>query len=148
VLIPDLVFTWSATFAAAGTTYLKTASPNAFGTCGAAPSTPPINSLLVQGPAQSGYSTYPLYGGLFSQLLAQPPPASAPIAGFPIYTQTAASIFVGVPLVPGPGPGNAFGPTGTIIAAAATANYCIRLTATEPNSGRSGFTIIVVGQSP
>ena len=78
---------------------------------------------------------------------AQNPPAAGPIGSFPTYTQTAATIFVGVPLVPGPGPGNAFSPTGTPVAAA-SASYCITLLATEPLSGRQGSTIVVVSQSP
>jgi len=147
VVIPDLVFTWAAVYAPSGTPYLKGGSPNAQGSCGAPPSNFPINSLLLQGPAQSGFSGYPLYNGFYNQLLAQNPPAAGPIGSFPTYTQTAATIFVGVPLVPGPGPGNAFSPTGTPVAAA-SASYCITLLATEPLSGRQGSTTVVVSQSP
>ncbi len=145
-VIPDMVFAWAAVYAPSGTTYLKTASPNGVGTCGTTP-TPafPINSLLQQGP---GGAPYPLYGGFYSQLAAQAPPSSGPVNTYPTYTQLAATIYVGVPLVPGAA--SPFNPTPAVQSPtpAVSGNYCIRLVATDPNSGRIGSTLIVVSQSP
>jgi len=60
-IIPDQVFTWSAAYAPAGTTYLKGASPNGSGTCGTPPSPAfPINSLLQQGPGGAAYPGTPV----------------------------------------------------------------------------------------
>jgi hypothetical protein len=148
-VIPDMVFTWAAVYAASGTTYIKAASPTGTGTCGTPPSVQyPINSLLQQGTYSStGTAPYPLYGGFYSQLLAQPPPASGPVGAYPTYTGLAATIFVGVPLVPGAA--SPYNPTTTAqLPTSATANYCIRVLATDPNSGKQGSVIIVISQSP
>jgi len=145
VIIPDQIFTWAAVYAPAGTTYLKGASPNGFGTCGTPPAVAfPINSLLVQGPG--GGAGFPLYNGAYTQLLAQPPPASGPVGSYPTYTQTAAQIFVGVPMTPGGTP--PYAPTAAIQPApATTGNYCIRIQAMH-SSGVLGTTIVVVSQAP
>jgi hypothetical protein len=146
-VIPDMVFTWAAVYvpASPATLYIKAASPNGFGTCGTPPSVQyPINSLLQQGP---GGMPYPGYSGFYSQLTAQPPPASGPVGAYPTYTGLAATIYVGVPLVPGAA--SPYNPTTTAqLPSAATANYCIRVLATDPNSGKQGSVIIVVSQSP
>jgi hypothetical protein len=143
VVVPDATFTWAAVYAPAGTAYLKGASPNGSGTCGAPPSPAfPINSLLQQGPGGAGF---PLYSGAYSQLLAQPPPGSGPVGSYPTYTGQAATIFVGVPMTPGAA--TPFAPT-TIIAPAVAANYCIRLVATHTVSGVIGSVVVVVSQAP
>jgi hypothetical protein len=145
VIIPDQVFTWAATYAAAGTSYLKGASPNGSGTCGTPPSPAfPINSLLQQGPGTG--AGFPMYNGVYSQLTAQPAPASGPVGSYPTYTQTAAQIFIGVPNTPGAAP--PYAPSGAIQPSpAVTGNYCIRVQATH-SSGVLGTTIVVVSQSP
>lgn len=242
VVIPDMTFQWSAVYAPAGTTYLKTASPNATGTCIAPPAgatgtitvggTPsagntifvtingiplsiaeangattattaaaittaingnatltaenvsastsgsvvtvtasppgggangyalvattngagatvatsgptltggaaPVDSLLQQGPGGNAYPN-PNYGnGNYSQLNATP---QAPFTFAPNYTGLAATIFVGPPVFAN---GTIQQPT-----TATTGNYCLRLIATDPNSGRQGSTVIVISQSP
>jgi len=143
VVVPDATFTWAAVYAPAGTAYLKGASPNGSGTCGAPPSPAfPINSLLQQGPGGAGY---PLYSGVFTQLLAQPPPGSGPVGTYPTYTGQAQAIFVGVPMTPAAA--TPFAPT-AIIAPAVGANYCIRVVATHTVSGVIGSTVVVVSQAP
>jgi hypothetical protein len=145
VVVPDTTFTWAAVYAPAGTTYLKGASPNGFGTCGAPPSPAfPINSLLVQAPPAAAYSRYPLYLG-YSQLLAQPPPASGPVGSFPTYTGQASTIFVGPPMTPAAA--SPYAPT-TIIAPAVGSNYCINVVARETISGLIGSLVVVVSQAP
>jgi len=147
-VIPDATFSWAAVYAPAGTTYLKGASPNGQGTCGAPPAPPfPINSLLQQGPVVGG-APYPLYGGAFTQLLAQPPPAGNVIGTYPNYTGIAQTIFVGPPLVPAAT--SPFAATTTVQqpTPATTGNYCIRLQATHTSSGVIGTTLVVVSQAP
>lgn len=146
VVVPDATFTWAAVYAPAGTAYLKGASPNGSGTCGAPPSPAfPINSLLEQGPAPTAFSTYPLYSGAYNQLLAQPPPGSGPVGTFPTYTGQAQQIFIGPPMTPAAA--TPFAQT-TIIAPAVGANYCIRVVATHTVSGVIGSVVVVVSQAP
>lgn len=145
VIIPDQVFTWSAAYAPSGTSYLKGASPNGSGTCGSPPSPAfPINSLLQQGPGTG--AGFPMYGGFYTQLAAQPAPGSGPVGSYPTYTQTASQIFVGVPN--SPGAASPFAPSGAIQPSpAVSGNYCIRIQATH-SSGVIGTTLVVVSQSP
>jgi hypothetical protein len=60
VIIPDLVFTWNASYAPVGTPYLKGPSPNASGSCGTPPGAvgSPAPALLVQVPpgTYAGYA--------------------------------------------------------------------------------------------
>ncbi|MBC5811248.1 MAG: hypothetical protein GIW95_10435 [Candidatus Eremiobacteraeota bacterium] len=134
-IIPDLVFQWSAQYAPAGTTYVRTGSPNGNVTCGTPPvaATFPINSLLQQGNGGVAYGSPAYQGSNYTQLAFQP--GSNP----PNYTQQASQIFVGPP-TSGGGPVQ---PT-----PATTGNYCMYITAIHGPSGRSGTVLVVVGNGP
>ncbi len=139
-VIPDVVFTWSTTYAPPGTHYAKGGSPNGFGVCGTPSQLPGINSLLQQGP---GGNAFPLYYPFYSQLLEQP--NSNP----PSYTQTASTIYVGPPTIPPAGDPNSDDATlNPVPPAAGSTNYCIYVYAKAVGSGVQGGTIVVVSDSP
>jgi hypothetical protein len=81
VIIPDLVFTWNASYSPAGTTYFKGASPNGFGTCGTPPGaagSPAPGAILVQVPpgTYAGYTAGTPMATIFVQPSGQPSPAT------------------------------------------------------------------------
>jgi hypothetical protein len=137
-VIPDVQFTWSATYAPKGTTYLIGSSPNGQGTCGAAASPTPINSLLQQG-GSGNPSIYPGY----TQLSPENTLSGSPY-GTPAYGQQAAEIFVGPPLVPSGADPSADVTLVPVQPATAGGNYCLTLTATAVPSGVTGHVTVVV----
>jgi hypothetical protein len=144
-VIPDVVFTWAASFAPAGTLYRTGASPNGQAECGTPSQTPTINSLLQQG---GKGNPFPFYTGanVYTQLQAQQVLAPNPNPG-PTYTQQAAQIFVGPPTVPVPDPvivGQYDASTTPILPASPSTNYCLNLVATAVPSGVKGGILVVV----
>jgi hypothetical protein len=138
-VIPDVQFTWSATYLPKGTTYVTGGSPNGQSECGAPATTTPINSLLQQG-GGGNPSAYPGYTQLSETTIAGTP------YGTPQYGQHAAEIFVGPPLQPsGPDPSlDLTPPYVPVQPATAGGNYCLNVVATAFPSGVSGGVTVVV----
>lgn len=141
-IIPDVKFTWAATYLPAGTTFQTGGSPNGQSTCGAPAQTPLVNSLLQQG---SGGNPFPFYIG-YTQLAAQQILLPNPNPG-PNYVQQASQIFVGPPTVPVPdanNPNQYDASITPILPATGSTNYCLRLVATAVGSGvQGGITVVV-----